>query len=260
MADESQNVVLRQIQWREVFPFTNLFRVFRWNWLTPGPMRTVNGMPYGSSVVGASIEFLLIGPAWLFSQHPFFAILFTTWFLIIWSVFGGAIARIAAVHVARDEKISVRQALRFSTGKALSFIYAPVIPLAILIVIGALLALGGWILLHVPGIGPIIIGVLFFLALAAGFVMTLVLVGTVAGFNLMYPTVAVEGSDSFDAISRSFSYVYARPWRMLFYTAIAVGYGALTYLFIRFFLSLMLILTHFFIGWWLGDHSKSAAF
>src|SRR3954469_18729995 len=29
MADDSQNVTLRQIQWREVFPFTNLFRTFR---------------------------------------------------------------------------------------------------------------------------------------------------------------------------------------------------------------------------------------
>ena len=41
--------------------------------------------------------------------------------------------------------------------------------------------------------------------------MTLILLGLTGGFNLMYPTIAVEGSDSFDAISRSFSYVYARP-------------------------------------------------
>ena len=53
---------------------------------------------------------------------------------------------------------------------------------------------------------------------SAGFVMTITLFGTIGGFNLMYPTIAVEGSDSFDAITRSFSYVYARPWRMLFYT------------------------------------------
>ena len=63
--------------------------------------------------------------------------------------------------------------------------------------------------------------------------MTLVLLGTVGGFNLMYPTIAVEGSDSFDAISRTFSYVYARPWRMLFYTLVAIVYGALCYLFVR---------------------------
>jgi hypothetical protein len=78
--------------------------------------------------------------------------------------------------------------------------------------------------------------------------MTLVLLGTFGGLNLMYPTIAVEGSDSFDAISRSFSYVYARPWRMLFYTLVAVIYGALTYLFVRLFIHLMLALTHGFVG------------
>src|SRR3954454_16654585 len=91
-------------------------------------------------------------------------------------------------------------------------------------------------------------GMFFVLLLAAGFVMTLVLLGTGGGFNLMYPTIAVEGSDSFDAISRSFSYVYARPWRMLFYTLAAVLYGALCYVFVRFFIQIMLILTHLFVG------------
>jgi hypothetical protein len=64
----------------------------------------------------------------------------------------------------------------------------------------------------------------------------------------MYPTIAVEGSDSFDAISRSFSYVYARPWRMLFYTLVAIVYGAICYLFVRLFLAIMLTLTHHFVG------------
>ena len=77
--------------------------------------------------------------------------------------------------------------------------------------------------------------------------MTLVCSGTVGGFNLMYPTVAVEGSDSFDAISRSFSYVFARPWRMLWYTVVAVVYGALCYLFVRYFIYVMLAVTHFFV-------------
>jgi hypothetical protein len=64
----------------------------------------------------------------------------------------------------------------------------------------------------------------------------------------MYPTIAVEGSDSFDAISRSFSYVYARPWRMTFYTLVAIVYGALCYLFVRTFVWLMLTLTHHFVA------------
>jgi hypothetical protein len=192
-------------------------------------------------------NFCVTGPWWLVRYHTTYFVLFLILFSVIWAIFGGAIARIAAVHVARDEKLSLSAALRFSTGKFLSFIFAPIIPLLIVLVVGFVVFLGG-LVGNIPGIGPFLVGLFFFLALAAGFVMTLVLLGTGGGFNLMYPTIAVEGSDSFDAISRSFSYVYARPWRMLFYTLVAVLYGALCYLFVRFFLAIMLILTHFFVG------------
>jgi hypothetical protein len=192
-------------------------------------------------------RFLSVGPAWAIRNHPIFFSIYGLYFLVIWSVFGGAICRIAAVHFARDEKISVRQALAFSTSKFLSFVSAPVIPLAIVVMMGLVLALGG-VLTNIPFLGPIVVGALFFCALAAGFVMTLVLLGLAGGFNLMYPTIAVEGSDSFDAISRSFSYLYARPWRLGFYTAVAIAYGALTYLFVRYFIYLLLCIVHVFLG------------
>ena len=51
---------------------------------------------------------------------------------------------------------------------------------------GLVIAVGG-LLGNIPFVGPIVVGVLFFLALVAGFVMTLVLLGTAGGFNLMYP-------------------------------------------------------------------------
>ena len=199
------------------------------------------------SVFQAVSNFTVVGPGWLVRYHFGYFAIFVCWFLLTWAIFGGAIARIAAVHVARDEKISVRQALRFSTSKVLSFIFAPVIPLIIILIAGLVVAVGG-LLMYVPILGPIIVGALFVLALVAGFIMTLVVVGTGGGFNLMYPTIAVEGSDSFDAISRSFSYVFARPWRMLFYTFVALIYGSLTFFFCRMFVYVMLLLTHFFAG------------
>lgn len=216
--------------------------VTHWNWLGRG-----NGR---AGVVDSVINFFRIGPVWLMRHHPLYFILFTLWFLTIWAIFGGAIARIAAVHVARDEKLSVRAALAFSLGKFLSFVSAPLIPLVIVLFVGLVPLIAG-LLSSIPYLGPIfniLMGALFVLVLAAGFVMTLVLLGTFGGFNLMYPTIAVEGSDSFDAISRSFSYVYARPWRMVFYTLVAIIYGALCYLFVRLFLWLMLSLTHSFVG------------
>jgi len=192
-------------------------------------------------------NFFAIGPVWLIWEHTIFAVLFIIIFLFAWSLFGGAISRIAAVHVAREEKISVRQAMNFAVGKMLSFASAPVIPLLIVLVIGLIVSAVA-LIGNIPELGPIVIGALFALALLAGFVITLVLLGTAGGFNLMYPTIAVEGSDSFDAISRSFSYVYARPWRMLFYTAVAVVYGAVTYLFVHMFIWMMLVITHHFVG------------
>jgi hypothetical protein len=218
--------------------------VARWNWLGTADDEQ------GPGVVRSVINFFRIGPIWLMRHHPLYFILFTLWFLTIWAIFGGAIARIAAIHVARDEKLSVRAALGFSLGKFLSFVSAPLIPLVIVLVVGMVPLIAG-LLSSIPGVGVIVYLVmtaLFVLILAAGFVMTLVLLGTFGGFNLMYPTIAVEGSDSFDAISRSFSYVYARPWRMLFYTIVAIIYGALCYLFVKTFIWLMLSLTHYFVG------------
>ncbi|HEY1683901.1 MAG TPA: hypothetical protein VGG19_03985 [Tepidisphaeraceae bacterium] len=209
-------------------------------------------------VIASLGHFWIDGPSWFFTQHPFFAAIFTLWFMLLWSIFGGAICRIAAVHVARDEKIAVRQALSFSVGKILSFLFAPLIPLGIFIFIGVILAAAGWILLHARYFGPVILGIFFVFALLGGFVMTLILLGLIGGFNLMYPTIAVEGSDSFDAISRSFSYVYARPWRLIGYTLLAIIYGSITYLFMRYVIWLVLALTHYFVGWWLGGPDNSA--
>ena len=214
--------------------------------------------PGTMSVAQAISNFAVVGPGWMLRYHLSYFVLYMAWFILMWAIFGGAIARIAAVHFARDEKISVRQALRFSFSKVLSFIFAPIIPLAIVIAGGVLLAIGG-LLLHLPwGVGPLIVGCLFIFALLIGAFMTLALIVTVGGVNLMYPTIAVEGSDSFDAISRSFSYVFAKPWRMIFYTAVSLVYGALTFLFCRFFVYIMLGMTHYFLGWWL--HGRAAQF
>jgi hypothetical protein len=84
--------------------------------------------------------------------------------------------------------------------------------------------------------------------------MTILVIGSIAGSGLMYPTIAVEGSDAFDAVSRALSHVFSAPWRLLFYTAVAIIYGTLTYFFVRVCAFLVLVMTSFFMGWMLwGD-------
>ena len=60
--------------------------------------------------------------------------------------------------------------------------------------------------------------------------------------------VSAEGTDSFDAISRAFSYVYSRPWRYLFCGLVAKVYGLIC---IAFVVAFVVFLTEaaFFTGW-----------
>jgi hypothetical protein len=164
--------------------------------------------------------------------------------LAIWGFFGGAITRIAAVQFARGERISWRDALVFARDRALSFFAAPVFPLVFVGIMTAALIVFGWAEL-IPVFGDIVVaGVLWPIVLLTGFIMAVVLVGLV-GWPLMYATISTEASDSFDALSRSYSYVYQAPWQYLWYSAVAAAYGAALVFFVTFMGSLLV-----FLGKW----------
>ncbi len=193
------------------------------------------------------------------TDHYLYCIIFFVITLAVVSVAGGAICRIAALQFARGEKPGLTEALRFSAKRFTSFFTAPLAPLAIIIFIGLFIFLLG-LMGNIPRVGELIMAIFMLLALIAGALIAVVLIGAVAGFNLMFPAVAYDDSDCFDAISRSFSYVYAKPWRMGFYTAIAVVHGAICYMFVRFFAFLLLRATYWFLQVGvLGDNSKLTA-
>ena len=189
----------------------------------------------------------LMSICWLSRFHWFYALVLMVMWLAIWAVVGGAICRIAALQVARGEQLGMWRAIQFSLGKFGSFFMAPLIPLGVIVLICLVVFLISWFV-AIPGIGEIIGGVLLPVALLLGFAVALVFVGLIGGVNLMYPTIAVEGSDSVDAMSRSFGYVLPRPWRMGFYTLAAAAYGAICYLFVRFFAFLLLASVRFAAG------------
>ncbi|MBN2455974.1 MAG: hypothetical protein JXB29_05475 [Sedimentisphaerales bacterium] len=176
--------------------------------------------------------------------------------LVVISIAGGCLCRMAAQQAARGEKPGLGESLKFSMRKFTSFFTTPLTPVGIIIALGLFIFILG-LLGNIPRAGEIIVGVSMPLALIAGALTTVVVIGTVAGFNLMFPAVAYDGSDCFDAISRSFSYVYSKPWHMGFYTALASIYGAICYTFVRFFAFLLLWTTHLFLrlGVWV-ENSK----
>jgi hypothetical protein len=195
--------------------------------------------PFIALSAAANLCMMGRGVAWMLHQYPCFAVFFLLGTLAIWAFFGGAICRIAAMHATRDEQISPIRALRFACRKFIGFFTAPLIIDVLVLLFGFLLLIGG-LVAGIPVL-DILGGIIFLLALITGAVMALLIIGGIGGFSLMWPTIAVEGSDAFDAISRSYSYVLDRPWRSLFYAAVAALYGAFCILFVRIFIWLALL-------------------
>jgi hypothetical protein len=166
--------------------------------------------------------------------------------VVVWGIFGGAITRIAAVQYARNEQIGMIDALKFSSSKFVHFLSAPLIPFAVLAVIAILMFLGG-LLLNIPYVGDVLASLLWFLPLMGAVFMAIGLLGYV-GWPLMYATISAEGSDNFDALSRSYIYVFSRPLHYLWYTFVAVLFGVVVTFFVVFVTSMTVHLARWGVG------------
>jgi hypothetical protein len=195
--------------------------------------------------------------AWAFERHTIYSVIFFAVALVALSLAGGAICRIAALQFARNERPRLVQATRFAARRLVNFLAAPIAPVAIAILLGLPILLLG-LLGNIPWVGELLTGLLLPLAFIGAFFIAVVLVGAAAGLSLMFPAIAYEDSDFFDAVSRSFSNVYGRPWQMGFYTFVAALYGTVCYLFVRFFALVVLWATRGFLQLGLGNEKLQA--
>jgi hypothetical protein len=181
-----------------------------------------------------------LSPRNTFSSRLYF-LLVTLWTLLTWSVFGGAITRIAAVQIARNDSVGLFEALRFTLKRYLAYLTAPLFPLIFVFVMLILLGIYG-LAGMIPVVGDILIWGLFWpLALLAGIGMAVALVGLVS-WPLMAATVSTEGSDSWEAVSRAYSYLINRPWQCAWYALVAIAYGGVVVFFVGFMSSLAVYL------------------
>jgi hypothetical protein len=169
------------------------------------------------------------------------------WTLATWALFGGAITRMATVELAGKDPIAVTEALQFVYRRYASYLLGPVVPLGLVAVLVLVSIVFG--LLHmIPAIGDVLVSGLFWpFMILVGLGMALLLVGLV-GYPMMYPTISAEGSDTLDALSRSYNYVYQSPWSYIFYGALALLYGAVVIFFVGFMGSFTVYLGKWAIG------------
>lgn len=154
------------------------------------------------------------------------------WAIITWAIFGGAITRIAAVQIAQDEKITLGESIRYTTKRLFSYITAPLFPLVVvgfLLIVTMVFGLIHW----VPGLGEVVDGLFWIVMILIGLAMALGLVGLI-GWPLMSASISSDGADSWESVNRSYSYVFQAPWNYLWYTTVALAYGAIIAFFVGF--------------------------
>jgi hypothetical protein len=173
------------------------------------------------------------------------------WVDLVWAFFGGVITRLIALQVTRHERGSLRAAVRYVLRRYQAYFTAPLFPLFGMLLFVAPLAIVG-LVGRSGGVGLAALALLWPAFLVAGLVITIFLVGLIFGWPLMWPTISAEGTDSFDALSRSYSYVYQRPLHYLWFITLACLLGALGWLFVQYFAATVIYMTAWSVSWGSG--------
>jgi hypothetical protein len=152
------------------------------------------------------------------------------WTLALWAFPGGFITRRAIVQLARDDPPGFVETAQLAGRRWLAYFLAPLYPLVPLIVIAFFIALLGVPIRLLPGAGSLLAGLVWIFVAIASLAALWLLGGLIFGFPLMWPTISAErDGDAFEAFSRSYSYVYAKPLHYFFYVVVAALFGALCY-------------------------------
>ena len=274
-------VVVRQIIWRDVFPWLLLLRVFRVA-ISPGPLLLATlavilcslswwtcgflflsqkdfateqrpvllslpkAVRKGPSVVVptsaheiASNNNVAARPYWdltepvrqlfdsrLTFRHVVYYLAGSLVAVAIWSFVGGVISRQALVELGAEQPYDWFDGIRYVTRRYPQYLLAPLAPLLALVVMGLLLVPLGWLMQL--DFGVFIAGLSWILVLVMGLVAAWLMVGLLFGWPLMFGVIGSKrDTDSLQAFSDSYSYVYGKPLHLLFYAIVALVLGGL---------------------------------
>jgi hypothetical protein len=182
-----------------------------------------------------------------------FLLLCAVWELLVWGLVGGAITRIAALKFTRDEAPGPVAAVKHAVAKLPSYSLPPLVALAGAAVFAIQLAVFGVFMR---------LDVLAFLAaliwpfvLILGLLMAILLLGALIGWPFMWATISVEGTDAFDALSRSYAYTYQRPWRLLWYVLFVTLLAAISMFVVKMFAASAIALGDWSVNWGLDNET-----
>lgn len=223
-------------------------------------------------VLASARDHLLEAPlsVWLYFTKPFidlfraeltatgfvFLLLCGIWELLVWGLVGGAVTRIAALKFTRDEAPGLVAAVMHAARKLPSYSLPPLVALAGAAVFAIQLAVLGLVMRL--DILALVAGILWPFVLLLGLLMAILLLGALVGWPLMWATVSVEGTDAFDALSRSYAYTYHRPLRLLGYVLFAALLAIVSMFVVKVFAVSAIALGDWSVHWGLDDPTMAA--
>jgi len=221
-----------------------------------GDLSGVAGNVLASNVGGVYLQFVdpffqLISAEGIGPTRAAYYLMGGLWNILVWAFFAGAITRIAAVQLGREERISFGEAVRHAGRNYGWYVLAPLFPMLGILVITIFIALP--CLLMQWDWGVLIMAVVWVFVLVGGLTIAALLVGLAFGWPLMWPTISCEErSDAFEAFSHSYSYTFQRPLHYLFFGLITVAFGALCWLLVSAFSTLVLEASYWAASWGAG--------
>ncbi|MEL7497045.1 MAG: hypothetical protein AAFN77_05505 [Planctomycetota bacterium] len=169
------------------------------------------------------------------------------WMLALWSFVGVAICRICLMRLTRNEFLGMDDAFEYALEKWTTAIGAIGAPLTAILVICLPLSIVG--LLMGFDVGLMLVGLLWVIVIAAAALMGVLLFGLMFGWPLMVASVSCEGQNAFDAMTRSYAYVFQRPLHYLFYSLVAILFGGLCWIIVAALADMVVNLSYWSTSW-----------
>ena len=180
---------------------------------------------------------------WAFRFHPIYSAIYFSISFLIFVFIGGAISRCAALEFAKSERPGLFEATGYATQNYRSFLAAPLLPLGLVGVFAFVVILLGMVV-AIPYVGELLMVLLFGFVLFFGFLVTLMVLGSVSGGLLLFPSIAYEKTTGPDSIGRAFNYVLHCPTWMFYYVLTSGILGTFFYLVLRLLMFLAIRLTY----------------
>ena len=202
-------------------------------------------------------DLLLTIPVAMWREDWIFAIFYLIAGGMTLGLLGAAIARMAALDLGKNQRISPVQALTFVWQRPSNHALVPLWPATtLLVLLPVALVLG--LLGRVPGL-DVLAGAAYGLALFFGTLATVVLLPWLLAMPMAIAASACEGCDGLEAAQRCGAMVYRRPLHALLYVVCAIVAIALTAFVVDLVATVAIELTASFMGLSAGSGAMANA-